>query len=228
MENKNTEKIIEKIKKVLELSKNNPSEEEAKSAALKAQKLMAEYHISMAEIDTIEDVSTIMEKTVDVGMGNKWKYQLARIIARNFRCKYFYYGKSVIVFYGYEEDAEIAAMTFKFLFRIGNKAATNFYQNERNKAMNDCGWFEGKGLKNAFLIGYLDGIKECLDKQCTALMIVIPTKVEEKYTERSANFKVMQNNGLRISGSALGEQARTEGRRTGRNAMSSRQIAAAR
>lgn len=38
-----TEKIIAKIKKVLELSRNNPSEEEAKSAALKAQKLMAAY-----------------------------------------------------------------------------------------------------------------------------------------------------------------------------------------
>lgn len=42
MKNQSPEKIIEKIKKVLELSKNNPSQVEA--AALKAQKLMAEYH----------------------------------------------------------------------------------------------------------------------------------------------------------------------------------------
>ena len=42
MENSSNEKIIEKIKKVLELSKNNPSIEEAKSAAIKAQRLMAD------------------------------------------------------------------------------------------------------------------------------------------------------------------------------------------
>lgn len=58
---KNSEKIIAKIKKVLELSKNNPSEEEAKSAALKAQRLMAEYHISMSEVEAVEDIDSIVE-----------------------------------------------------------------------------------------------------------------------------------------------------------------------
>ena len=66
MENKPMEKIIEKVKKILELSKNNPSAEEAESAALKAQKLMAEYHISMAEIETMNDVENISEKRVEV------------------------------------------------------------------------------------------------------------------------------------------------------------------
>ena len=78
-----TEKIIAKIKKVLELSRNNPSEEEAKSAALKAQKLMAEYHISMSEVDEVEDIDSIVEKSVSIGTGSKWKYTLAGIIAKN-------------------------------------------------------------------------------------------------------------------------------------------------
>lgn len=58
----NTEKIINKIKKVLELSKNNPSEKEAQAAALKAQKLMVEYHISMEEVSGIEDSENISEE----------------------------------------------------------------------------------------------------------------------------------------------------------------------
>lgn len=61
VENTSNDKIIEKIRKVLELSKNNPSIEEAKSAALKAQKLMAEYHVSMTEIEAIEDIENIVE-----------------------------------------------------------------------------------------------------------------------------------------------------------------------
>ena len=39
------EKILEKIEKLLALAGNNPSENEAISAALKAQELMAKYKI---------------------------------------------------------------------------------------------------------------------------------------------------------------------------------------
>ena len=56
------EKIIEKIRKCLELANNNPSEEEAKSAALMAQKLIAKYDISMADV---EDVASQCEEIVE-------------------------------------------------------------------------------------------------------------------------------------------------------------------
>lgn len=226
MENKSTEKIIEKVKKVLELSKNNSSVEEAKSAALKAQKMMAEYHISMSEIEMIEDVKSISEKEVNVGNGNKWKYFLAAIVAKNFRCKHFYYGKSTVVFYGYEEDATIAAMTFEFLFKNGNKAANNYYQKRRNEALHNNYYFNGKGIKNAFLEGYLQGIRESLEKQCTALMLVVPKQVEEKYNDMSIGFKKMQNKVLTVRSSDEGIKAKENGRRTGRSIMTSRCIEA--
>ena len=52
--------IISKIRKLIELSNNNPSKEEAISAALKAQKLMADYGIEASELheDEIELVIT--------------------------------------------------------------------------------------------------------------------------------------------------------------------------
>ena len=222
----NSEKIIAKIKKVLELSKNNPSQEEAQAAALKAQKLMAEYHISIKEIDAVEDIDSIVENYVSVGNGNKWKYALSRIVAENFRCKHFYYGKNTVVFYGYEVDTEIAAETFKFLFNTGNKAATSYYNKLRNNAVRDGEYFNGMGIKNCFLVGYLEGIKEELEKQCTALMIVIPKEVEDEYTEKSKDFRKMQNRGLNTT-SYYGHQSREEGRRTGKDTMSGRKIAMA-
>lgn len=48
------ERIIEKIRKCLVLANNNPSEEEAKAAALQAQKLLAKYNISMADVTELE------------------------------------------------------------------------------------------------------------------------------------------------------------------------------
>lgn len=224
MENSSNEKIIEKIKKVLELSKNNPSIEEAKSAAIKAQRLMAEYHISMSEIEAIEDTENIVEERIDVGTGNKWKYTLSSIIAKNFRCKYFYYGKSSVVFYGYEEDAKIVAMTFKLLFEVGNKESAKYYQKERQKYLNVHNIrFDGRGIKNAFLNGYLIGIKESLEKQCTALMIVVPKKVEEKYIDRTSSFHSFSSS-FRIRINQEGERAKEEGERIGRGMIEKRRI----
>jgi hypothetical protein len=96
----NEEKIIQTIRKILELSKNNPSEEEAKSAALKAQEMLAKYHIDMKEVESIDidAVESIEEVRVTL-QAKKWKYKLADIVADNFRCKHFYIGKGTLVFY---------------------------------------------------------------------------------------------------------------------------------
>lgn len=223
MENNSNEKIIEKIKKVLELSKNNPSIEEAKSAAIKAQRLMAEYHISMSEIEIIDDIENIVEEKIDVGTGNKWKYTLSWIVAKNFRCKYFYYGKSAVVFYGYEKDAKIAAMTFEMLFNIGNKESIKYYQKQRQKYLSKCEDFDGKGIKNAFLNGYLLGIQEVLERQCTALMIVIPKELEEKYINRISKSRKI-NASFKLRKTFEGEQEKREGKKIGKDIVMSRRI----
>ena len=225
MNNTLNEKIIGKIKKVLELSKNNPSIEEAKSAALIAQRLMAEYHISMTEIEAIEDIENIVEEKIDVGTGNKWKYSLSAIVAKNFRCKCFYYGKSSVVFYGYEKDTEVAAMTFKMLFDIGNKESAKYYQKERQEYINYGRYFDGRGIKNAFLNGYLLGIQEALESQSTALMIVISEEVEEKYRNRISNFHSFSS-GFKVRVNTEGERAKNEGKRIGKNMVMSRGIEA--
>ena len=100
------EKIIEKIKKCLELANNNPSAEEAKSAALMAQKLLAKYNISMSDIEDvaqeqIEESPVWFKDLVTWGVVRGWKYELAEIVASNFRCKRFFYGKQAAVFYLY-------------------------------------------------------------------------------------------------------------------------------
>lgn len=220
------EKIISKIRKVLELSKNNPSEEEAKAAALTAQKLMAEYHLELADIEYLAENEEPFEISVNVGTGNKWKYALAGIIAKNFMCKHFYYGKEVVVFFGYKTDAEIAAQVFEFLFNFGKKKANSFYQSKRNEAMKKYGWFEGDGLKNSYLIGYLEGIMEVLERQCMALMLVTPPEIECKYNERVSGAKKSNHSSLKCRRGGYGDEAREEGRRTGKMVANSRSIEA--
>ena len=238
MENKQ-EKIIEKIRKILELSKNNPNQNEAESAALKAQALMAEYHVELTDLeDMVNEVEEITEEIYQTGTGNKWKYSLARIVSRNFRCRHFYYGKSAVAFYGYETDVKIAKMTFEYLFTVGKKAMNTYYMNKRNEYLRNGGysytdwdgkkktWFDGTGLKNSFILGFLDGIREVLDNQCTALMIVVPKEVNESYENmvKEQNFGTMKTSGLSIRTGSTGREAREHGRYCGRNAVQNRQL----
>ena len=214
-----TEKIIQTIKKVLELSRNNPSEEEAKAAALKAQELLAKYHIDIAEVEDIDTANAeeIVEISVDVP-AKKWKYKLAHIVADNFRCKHFYYGKSVVVFYGHKTDAEVAAETFKYLFDMGNRCAGRVV----DKVFAQTG--TSAGVYNSFVAGFCDGVSDALGKQCTALMLVIPKDVNEAYEEMSKGFRTMNCGGLSTRANDSCQNAYASGKEKGKEAVSSKQL----
>lgn len=213
------EKIIQTIKKVLELSKNNPSEEEAKSAVLKAQELLAKYHIDIKDVESVEDEinDAIGEIYVNVP-AKKWKYKLAKIVADNFRCKHFYYGKGTVVFYGHESDANVAADTFKYLFSVGNKSAMR----EVNKAFKRHGTSEG--IYNSYVSGFCEGVSEVLGKQCTALMLVVPQDVNDAYAERSKDFSKMRLSALRTGHSDRFNKVFLSGKSMGRDTVNSRQL----
>ena len=208
------EKIISKIQKVLELSRNNPSKEEAQAAALMAQKLLAQYHISVVDIEEMEkQVETIEEVFVEVGRGNKWKGTLAAIIAKNFRCKvYTRDSNQTIVFYGYELDASVAANTFEEMFYQGVKLANKF----KRTCTGDT-----SGVFNSYVMGFCSGLREGLERQCTALMIVTPKEVEDAWKDRSRGFRHSQCT-IRRSYNSNGLRARQEGYTAGRNAAGSR------
>lgn len=203
------EKIIEKIKKLLEMTEENgASENEAMVAALKAQKLMAEYNLTVADIGTHDSKEIIVEESFDCGKGDKWKFRLANIIARNFCCTVYFINKTHVVFYGYQKDAKIAVDVFKFIFNIGNKLADKCYYEYYKKGENT------RGVKNAYLAGFCKGIDEVLGKQCTALMIVVPEEVKESFAEKSKNWNTIQNHLTMANDGKAYQKGRDDGRST--------------
>lgn len=187
------EKVMMKIKNLLDLANNNPNENEAIAAALKAQELMAKYDIELDKLDEkVENREIVEEIYFETGKHNmkKWKLGLATIVANNFKCKVYFLGKKDVVFYGYKEDAKIALSVFTYLYEAGNKFAVRAYNKEK-KAGNTT-----KGVMNTYLIGFRDGIKSRLEKQCTALMIVTPEEIKEKFCEKinTENFKTINSN----------------------------------
>ena len=212
-------KIIQTIRKLLELSKNTPSEEEAKSAVLKAQEMLAKYHIDMKEVESIDvdTVESIEEVRVDLP-AKKWKYKLAKIVADNFRCKHFYIGKSILVFYGHKTDADIASETYKYLFDIGNRLAGR----EVDRVFGETG--TSANVYNSFVAGFCAGIEEALGEQCKALMIVVPEDVNTSFAEYSKNFGTLGGSGMRIGGNLYCKEAYANGKTEGRHAVRSKQI----
>lgn len=214
----NREKVLKKIENLLALAANNPSENEALSAALKAQELMAKYNIELAEVEGQDKSEEIVKETyapkANCHYVRKWRYQLANIIAKNFCCKTYVVNRETTVFYGCSKDAKIAVEVFKFLFEAGNKLANRYYLKCKKEG------HETKDVLNTYLMGFCDGIRDVLDKQCTALMIVTPKEVEEAYTVLSKNFGTL-NGSLKISGD--GEAYKT-GQRDGKDTASARAL----
>lgn len=211
------EKIIAKIKKLFELSKNNPSAEEAQSAVLKAQELLQQYHIEYAEVENIslDKVEEIEEVSIDIPP-KKWKYTLADIIAKNFRCKHFYYGKERLVFYGHKTDATIAMETFRYLFNFGNRLGNRLAREERARR----GWADN--VYNSCVIGFCVGIKQALAEQSTALMVVVPEDVTTKFEDRSKHMR----NSVTHAPKAYTGKAFDTGREQGYNAIKRNRIGA--
>lgn len=186
------EKAIEKVKLLLAVANDKgATEHEALAAALKAQELMAKYDIDLVDVEDESASDEIVSSEIHVGNGNKWKYQIALIVAANFCCRIYSYGASTIVFHGYRKHAEVAKEVFTFLYNTGNKLADRYYAQRYNNGE------PTKGVKNTFLMGYCDGIKSVLEKQCTALALVISKEVDESFekitsggTTRKMNLKM--------------------------------------
>lgn len=180
-------KVIEKIKKLFELSKNNPSEEEARSAALKAQELLVQHNIDIAEVEdcSLDKIEKIGEVEVDLE-AKKWKYELATIVSKNFRCKHFYHGKDQLVFYGHETDATVAAETFKYLFNAGNRLGNKLAREARK----EYGYADN--VYNSCVVGFCQGIRQALAEQSSALMVVVPEDVKDGFEDLSKNFRNMR------------------------------------
>ena len=209
------EKMIEKIKKMMALAENNPSEEEALSAALQAHKLMAKYNIHEDEVtleEVKEDIVSIFSEQKHNSSLHKWRKQLGAIVARAFRCKCYISGKDV-VFRGYKDDAQLALDVYLMLYTVGDRLGSKAYTEQFSETGS------GKGAYNSFVVGFLYGVRDAFDEQCTALMVITPKEIEEDWENFSANMKTSKT-----SFTVVDRELYEKGYAEGKQAVKSRAI----
>ena len=200
--------VMAKINKLLTLAESD-NEHEAISASLMAQKLLAKYNIDLEKVQAKDDEEIPIEEVrADVGTGNKWKYQLSNVIAKNYRCKNYYHRSDTIVFHGYRQDIMIARRVYMYLFSVCKRLARAYVK----KVKEEEDRYSMEGVYNSFCAGFISGVDAELSRQCTELMIITPKEVEEEYKTFSEKFGKKNTNISMTDYEAFGE-GETEGKR---------------
>ena len=138
------EKIIDKIRKLLELSKNNPNKEEAILALTKARELMFKHNVDMENIK--KDDTNYFEKIVQLND------------AFGTFSLYNEYTKRVY-FYGEKEKVLGISEIFEFLFEVADYLAMKEYRNYLKE------YGTGKGIYLSYILGFINGVNNALEKQ---------------------------------------------------------------
>jgi hypothetical protein len=125
------EKMLEKVRKLLALAGSNPNENEAQAAANKAQALLAEYNLTLADVEAKKGDEFVIEKDL-VTSSYPWRRQIANAVAHLYFCRYFYQsvfnetGKSKVdihCFAGAPHNVQVAKMMFDYLHRAVDRLA---------------------------------------------------------------------------------------------------------
>ncbi len=180
--NEKESKVVDKIEKLLALA-GSDNENEARSAMVKAQELMAKYEIDRERIQGREQRERQVIYLSGGPFRDEWVNMVATVIAENFRCRCITVkrrktgGSFRIRFYGYEEDAEICINIFNYAVKV-----------VRNRFVTLRAIYAeaGREFRRNEKMNYIDGFCHGLDRnfeeqkkqsQSFALALVVPEAV---------------------------------------------------
>ena len=192
--------IISKIEKLLALAGNNPSETEAPAALLKAQQLMAEHNLDMAQFK--DQPQEKKEAVVEYFKGyhnTGWAISLAKVICDNFRCTLMRAAGYGLVFVGLKEDVAICRAVFTFASQTLDKNMMKLRRQYRKQGL------PTDGISGDYAAGFVAGLKakyrEQVEKNNWGLVLVKDALVEQKAQEiRNPKAKARSGKKLNRSG----------------------------
>ena len=206
------DKVISMIRKLLSLAQNNNNEAEAELAMLKAQELMAKNDIKVdfSKPEEIEYVSLECEHKWDC----TFKNPLAQVIAQNFRCMMWLWGKQVM-FMGHELDTRIAKETFEFAYDFIRKNADRICNKHRKQHGH------ARGVFNSYSLGFIHGLKAKLESQSHELALIVPPDVVNKFNEMTDGWKESKS---RMTAANLNRTVFDQGYRDGQSTLNQRRL----
>ena len=170
------DKMLEKVKKLLSLAGNNPSEEEAKAAAKKAQEIIAKYNLDLEDLPEGEKVSYKLLRAEHPN-NNGYRGTLSCILAPNFRCKAIYID-GIVHFFGREGDVDTCTSVFNMIYKTMRRNGCRQERLARKEGRS------AHGVANCYWSGFMAGLKDELGAQSKALAVVVPEDVNKSFHEK--------------------------------------------
>lgn len=164
-------KILEKLRKLLlhkESAEQIGSSAEAEAFALKIQKLLNQYNLSLSDIDLEERKNNMVrEKGLDAkskGFKGRSSYIVMDVIAKNNWCKAYSTGLSstgLMSIIGSKENVEVCKYLHSILFplsvKLGKKEYAKFIKNDFGVLIGAIKPSRGKYMR-AFIDGFASGL----------------------------------------------------------------------
>lgn len=181
--------IKEKISKLLALA-DNPNENEAREALLKARELMAKHKLSLDDVEKTAE-SKVIREVLDVTctkMTNPWAVELSAVIAENYCCRAYRNKKNggriySIGFVGLEEDFEIAKRIFLYAY-----SSIIDYCSQHIKTVPGDPSGSRRRKCNAYGYGFTVGVLRAFERQNEknqewGLVLSVPKEVDDSISD---------------------------------------------
>ncbi len=169
-------KIVDRIRKLVELSKSNNSAEEAASAAAMASDLMFKYQIGEADLQTSDKRE--QEQLVEESIGQEkkrqrdvWKACLAHAVAKGFGCEMYNSrdekGNPKFQIFGVKSVVQTVSYVYGYLALEIERLCTAAWKTHGGKEDSFNARAKARTWKNSFRMGAMNAIRVRLEKQRT-------------------------------------------------------------
>ncbi|MFQ5786704.1 MAG: DUF2786 domain-containing protein [Thermodesulfobacteriota bacterium] len=160
--NKVPDNVLEKIEKILNLAENNPSGEEAATAAGMAKELLDKYNLTKEDI--LLKNEGIIETEAEISGTPIWIRRLTKIVAEYYDCKAltrpnykrtnsgYMLPRFKMVMIGFPKDTKVAQYTLIVFKRMAERAA--------KKHCSGLGITGHRAFKEGFVCGIGEQLKE--------------------------------------------------------------------
>lgn len=156
------EKVVNRVRKLLNLSSSD-NEHEAAAAAAKVQMLLSEYNLSMSDIPELQQQDTKAEKANARTRQRleQWAYSLAQVTADGFDCDIYHSGSGYTVFVGVGADQEVCAWTYGYLYKTLLRMGSAYLRTA-------CGRLRKNASRKIARESYLHGVVHTIQKRLEA------------------------------------------------------------
>jgi hypothetical protein len=199
------ESLVSKIQKLMALG-TSTNQNEAESAMLKAQQLMAEAGLSAADIGLSkkQKKQQATGKIIDPGRTvTDWKLKLANVVAQNFRCECFLTIGRGITIVGVPEDIEVVEALWEGGVKFAEYAAAYFVwdvyrlsdefklQIARGKSQSSI----LRAARQSWYLGFINGLRQKFADQLKSNPEWLPVLVKpEAVVEYMDSIKLRNRN----------------------------------